>query len=50
MIKTLMTEIREFVTWGVTALPLKEKSHPGIEVTVKAVRFGIDYLDGRKSR
>jgi hypothetical protein len=27
--------------------PLKE-SHPEIEVTVKAVRFGIAYLDGRK--
>jgi hypothetical protein len=28
--------------------PLK-KSHPEIEVTVKVVRFGIGYLDGRKS-
>jgi hypothetical protein len=27
-----MTSIRVSVTWGVTALPLKEKSHPEIEM------------------
>jgi hypothetical protein len=41
--------IRRTITWGVTSLPLKMESHPEIEVTVKAVRFGIGYLDGRKS-
>jgi hypothetical protein len=26
MIKTLMNKIREFITWGITTLPLKEIS------------------------
>jgi hypothetical protein len=44
-----MTLIRVFVTRGVTALPLERKSRPEIEVTVKAARVGIGYLDGRRS-
>jgi hypothetical protein len=29
--------------------PPYKKSHPEIEVMVRAVRFGIGYLNGRKS-
>jgi hypothetical protein len=43
-----MIEIREFIIWGVTTLRPWRKSHPKIEVTVKTVRVGIGYLDGRR--
>jgi hypothetical protein len=33
MIKKLMTEIRECITWGVTTIPLKNESH--LEIRVK---------------
>jgi hypothetical protein len=44
-----MKIIREKRNTGVTALPLNEKSHPEIEITVKTAGVGIGYLDRRKS-
>jgi hypothetical protein len=46
--KVIRKTIRRTVTWGVTTLPLKKEPRPEIEVTVKATRFGIGYLDRRK--
>jgi hypothetical protein len=48
MIKMLMTRIREFVTRGVTALPLKENLIPRLKYG-KGGGVGMGYLDGRKS-
>jgi hypothetical protein len=40
--------IRRTITQGVIALPHKKESHSEIEVPVKAVWFGIGYLDRRR--
>jgi hypothetical protein len=45
MIKTLMTIIREFVTRGITALPLKEISSWDLSKGVGGVRFGFTLME-----